>query len=104
MSARKEIVGRGNGNRGKGRPKGSLNKATADVRVLAQEYGPRVIKVLVDIATSDEQPPAARVSAAKELLDRGYGKSLQAVEHSGGIANLSPVVNLTLSGGSGGGR
>ena len=37
---------------------------------------------LVTISTSGESE-AARVSAANALLDRGYGKPRQAVEHSG---------------------
>ena len=68
---------------GAGRKKGSLNKTTADVKVLAQQYGDDAIKALVDIALSPEHPAAARVSAANALLDRGYGKPTQAVELTG---------------------
>jgi hypothetical protein len=73
---------RGGARPGAGRPKGSVNKATADVRALAGKYGPDAIKELARLATQAESE-AARVSAIKELLDRGYGKSVQAVEHSG---------------------
>lgn len=70
------------GNAGKGRPKGARNKATAEVKALASKHGPAAIKELSRLATHAESE-AARVSAIKELLDRAYGKSVQAVEHSG---------------------
>lgn len=68
-----------------GRKVGSLNKATADVKALAQDYGQRAIDRLVKIMESDEQPAAAQVAAAKELLDRGYGKAVQAMKLDGGL-------------------
>lgn len=67
-----------------GRKKGVPNKATADVKALAQEYGPQAISVLVTLmagASSDQ----AKVAAARELLDRGYGKPSQ---HLGVDANV----------------
>ena len=67
---------------GKGRPKGSLNKVTADIRALAREHGPAAIETLIEIMQGAEND-ASRIAAAKELLDRGFGKSVQAVEHSG---------------------
>jgi hypothetical protein len=65
-----------------GRPKGSLNKVTADVRTLAQEYGPSAIATLVKIMDSSENDQA-RIAAAKEILDRAYGKAKQAIEATG---------------------
>jgi hypothetical protein len=38
-----------------------------------------MIKVLASIAKNTKKPDASRVAAAKELLDRGYGKSIQAI-------------------------
>ncbi len=38
---------------------------------------------LVEIARNGEAPPAARVAAVKEILDRGYGKAKQPLEHTG---------------------
>ena len=66
------------GERRGGRKKGTPNKATADVKALAQQYAPDAIKELARIAAKGESE-AARVSAIKELLDRAYGKSPQAV-------------------------
>jgi hypothetical protein len=59
---------------GAGRPKGSPNKATAEVRTLAQEYGPDSLKELSRLSREAESE-AARVSACGLLLDRAYGKS-----------------------------
>lgn len=74
---------RGGARPGAGRRPGSATKATADVIALAQQHGDKAIKALVEIATSDKQPAAARVSAANALLDRGFGKPSQAVELTG---------------------
>lgn len=85
------------GNRGKGRPKGAVNKITADVRVLAQEYGAKAIASLASIMENEEQPAAARVSAAKELLDRAYGKSPQPITDGDG-GTLAEAVSLLIEG------
>jgi len=70
---------------GAGRPAGRRNKVTADIKELAQSYGEEAIKSLVEIVRDGEAPHASRVAAVKELLDRGYGKAKQALEHSGGM-------------------
>lgn len=67
------------GERRGGRKKNTPNKVTADVRALAQEYGPDALAVLASIMNGEQQPAAARVSAAKELLDRAYGKAPQPI-------------------------
>lgn len=80
---------------GGGSRKGVPNKATADVRALAQEYGEEAVASLAAIMRNGELPPAARVSAAKELLDRGYGKSKESVDLSGHIAMPAiPVIQI----------
>lgn len=66
------------GNRGKGRPKGALNKATKDIKELARAHGPEVIEGfwrLFKEADSD----AAKIAAGKEILDRAYGKASQPI-------------------------
>lgn len=65
-------------NAGKGRPKGSPNKATAEIKAIAQQYGPEAIATLVEVMQDAKSP--SRVAAAKELLDRAYGKSAQPIE------------------------
>ena len=69
-----------------GRKPGTPNKATADVKEAAAKYGAKAIAALADIATGIEYPPAARVSAAVALLDRGFGKPAQAITGPGGGA------------------
>lgn len=66
-----------------GRKAGVPNKITADVKEAAREYTADAISVLASIMRSDEQPAAARVSAASAILDRGHGKPTQATELSG---------------------
>ena len=61
-----------------GRKKGTPNKATAQVKELAQKYAEAAIAELARLATKAESE-AARVSAIKELLDRAFGKAPQAI-------------------------
>lgn len=63
---------------GAGRKKGVPNKVTKDVKALAQNYAPSAFEALRKIATSGISE-AARVAAIKEILDRAYGKSPQAI-------------------------
>lgn len=61
-----------------GRVKGVPNRATRDIKALAQKHTPEALKTLVSIMKASVSDPA-RVAAAKELLDRGYGRSTQTV-------------------------
>ena len=45
------------------------------VRDLARVYTDVAVMALVDVARSATAPPAARVAAARELLDRGHGRA-----------------------------
>lgn len=56
-----------------GRPKGSLNKVTRDVRELAQSYTSEALEKLAKIMRVGKSEQA-QVAAARELLDRGHGK------------------------------
>ena len=62
-----------------GRRKGTPNKATADVKALAQKYTEKAVNALARIMDKGETD-AARVAAIKELLDRGHGKSSQIID------------------------
>ena len=66
------------GERRGGRQKGSVNKATADLKAAASVYTKDALQVLVKIATKGESE-AARVAAANSILDRGHGKPTQTV-------------------------
>jgi hypothetical protein len=49
----------------------------AEVRELARAHTGAAIETLASIMTNTKSAPAARVSAANALLDRGYGKPPQ---------------------------
>jgi len=61
-----------------GRQKGTLNKATKDVKALAQKHGADAIKTLATLAKKADSD-AAKIAACRELLDRGYGKASQVI-------------------------
>lgn len=77
-----------------GRQKGTPNKITADIKEIAQSFGHEAITHLVEIARNGDAPPAARVAAVKEILDRGYGKARQDVELTG--TNGGPLETVTV--------
>jgi hypothetical protein len=62
-----------------GRTKGVPNKATADIKALAQEHTAAAMTELARLALKAESEPA-RVAAIKELFDRGFGKATQTVD------------------------
>jgi predicted ArsR family transcriptional regulator len=64
---------------GAGRPKGSLNKATADIKAAAQAYTEDALATLAQIMKAGESE-AARVAAANSILDRGFGKPRQSMD------------------------
>ena len=66
-----------------GRQKGVPNKATRDIKALAQNYGPAAIKRLFYLMEHAESE-GAQVAAIKELLDRGYCKAAQPVTGADG--------------------
>ena len=68
------IADMANGAKTGGRQKGTLNKATAQVRALAQEFGPDALKELHRLSQEAESE-AARVSACNAILERAYGRS-----------------------------
>ena len=53
-----------------------------DLREAAQGYSEEALSVLAGVMRDAEAPPAAKVAAARELLDRGFGKAVQAVDVS----------------------
>lgn len=77
------------GNRGKGRPKGAVNKATKDIKELARALAPEATKRLQELIRSDNESVA--LGAVKEIYDRAYGKSAQPV---GGGDGTEPIKHL----------
>lgn len=56
-----------------------------DLANRAAEKGEEALGVLVNVMLDENAPHAARISAATAILDRGFGKPQQKVEHSGGV-------------------
>jgi hypothetical protein len=78
-----------------GRSKGTPNKATASLKDLARLHTDGALKALVSILAGGEGiPAAAQVAAAKEILDRGYGKAsmvLSGDEDGGPIKAITEI-------------
>jgi hypothetical protein len=53
-----------------------------DIRAAAQVYAKEALSTIVSLCTLSESE-SVRLAAAKELLDRGYGKAAAPVELSG---------------------
>ena len=64
---------------GSGRPAGALNKLTRPVKELACDQGPESIARLVQLRDEAESEQV-RFAAAKELLDRAYGRARQEID------------------------
>jgi hypothetical protein len=58
-------------------------KTLTEIRSLARSHTRTALNVLVGIMRSKDATPAARVSAANAILDRGWGKAPQAIENGG---------------------
>lgn len=75
-------MARGGKRDGAGRPAGTPNKATVEQKAtitdLAREHTVLALQALVDVAGTGSD--SARVAAANALLDRAYGKPVQATE------------------------
>ncbi len=85
------------GERRGGRKPGTPNKATASIRDIAREYTAQAVTALVEVLKGGEAiPPAARVAAAKEILDRGYGKAttILAGDEDGGPVRYATEIRL----------
>ncbi len=73
-----------------GRPKGTKDRATSDMKATfsdqARALAPEALEALAGVMRSGTSESAV-VSAANSILDRGYGRPIQAVEHArqGGV-------------------
>ena len=69
-----------------------MAKAPIEIKSLARSHTETCIRVLAGIVRKNDAPPSARVAAAQELLDRGWGKSEQ--KQSGNIDVVHYVARL----------
>jgi len=65
--------------KGKSGNPGGRPKADVRVRDLAQSQTENAIATLVQVMESVKSPAAAKVAAASAILDRGWGKPVQAL-------------------------
>ena len=68
------------------------------MRSLARGHTELCIKVLAGIVSQEAAPPAARVSAAIHLLDRGWGKPPQAHTGADGEGHIRVVIRHITEG------
>jgi hypothetical protein len=76
---------------------GGRPKVVAEVKELAREHTAEAIQTLVSIMRSPKSPPAARVSAANALLDRGYGKPPQHITGDEGVSFVARLPEVAKS-------
>jgi hypothetical protein len=81
IKRKSNMTGRGGIREGAGRPVGSQNRATVDMKsrlsFLAREYTWTAFDTLLDVCENG-QSDSARIAAATALLDRGFGKPREA--------------------------
>lgn len=88
------------GNRSGGRP-----RLPAELKADFRAAAPRALEVLVDILNDDDAAARDRIRAAEIILDRGYGKPVQAVDLSAeggesgmGVILMPPVMETAENG------
>jgi len=57
-----------------------MTKTLTEIRSLARSHTRSALKALVGVMQCKDATPAARVSAANAILDRGWGKPPQAIQ------------------------
>ena len=77
-----------------GKPKKRLPK---DLSSLARSYTDLAIQTLAGVAQNSEQD-AARVSAAGQLLDRGWGKPAQPITGKDGTEDIRVTIRTIIEG------
>jgi hypothetical protein len=73
-----------------GRPKRpetiEAKKIVADVKAAAREHTQDALDTLKAVMSDAKAPPAARVSAATAMLDRGWGRAKETVDANVGVS------------------
>ena len=100
MKNNQEKSKRGGKRPGAGRPKGVQNKATRPLKEAAREYTEAALNTLVSVmAGGDGVTATAQVQAAREILDRGYGKASQVIagDEDGGPIKITRIELVPLT-------
>jgi hypothetical protein len=67
-----------------------------ELRDLARRHTNDALNALIDVCNNKAFPPAARVTAACALLDRGYGRPMQSVENKVEIQSMADTAAQVL--------
>lgn len=72
-----------------------MAKAPLEVRSLARQHTEQAIQTLVEVMNNPKAQSRSRVSAAQSLLDRGWGKPKETIDHgvTGELAELLRVID-----------
>lgn len=60
-----------------------MAKTPTEIASLARQHTEGALKTLAHVMNEPSAPPSARVAAANALLDRGWGKPVQAIANDG---------------------
>lgn len=90
-------MARGGARKGAGRKRGVPDSIKLSVKSLASVHGQKAIEELARIAFKAEKDET-RVSALKELLDRAYGKSPQAIVGSDDDPPVKTILEIAWAG------
>jgi len=74
------------GSAGRGRPKGVLNRTTAEIKAWALQHSPKARKRLLELLESQDEKIA--LAACNTIFDRAYGKPTQTVEAGPELSKL----------------
>ena len=87
----KQVMNRNPSGRGGFRPgqsgnpigRAKLTPEMIELRELARQHTRAAVEAIIAIVQDADAPASARVTAASEILDRGWGRATQSVEHAG---------------------
>ena len=100
-------MAKGGARPGAGRKAGVPNKASNGARELAQKWGPAAIEEAAKMAglvmqkgavVGKAESETARMAAINTILDRAYGKSVQAIEGTEDGPAIRAVTEIILRG------
>lgn len=83
--------------KGKSGNPGGRPKVVGEVQTLARQSTAEAVETLRDIMRDKKAPPAARVTAANSILDRGYGRPSQTINSGGRDTPLEQLSDAELN-------
>jgi len=81
---------------GKSPNEGGRPKMLPDLRAAARNYSGDALETLARIMLDREAPHSARVGAAREILDRGWGRAIQAVDVGVNLSVAESHANILM--------